>query len=203
MLISTVFFFGISNAEAGEIKFSEKSSSLFIKVFKDQDGYGSFLAHNHAIQAVGWSSDFQYEDGFCELSIVVPVEKLNVDPPDLRKTLGSDFEGAISQGDQETIKKNMLASNQLNAAKYSKIEFKSQNCELSGDKSNIKGEFTLRGVTNLIEIPVQFADNDGVVSLKGNFSIKSTDYGFEPYSAMFGQIANKAEMVIEFDLKSQ
>ena len=131
------------------------------------------------------------------------MEKLNVDPPDLRKTLGSDFEGAISQGDQETIKKNMLASNQLNAAKYSKIEFKSQNCELSGDKSNIKGEFTLRGVTNLIEIPVQFADNDGVVSLKGNFSIKSTDYGFEPYSAMFGQIANKAEMVIEFDLKSQ
>ena len=203
MLIYAAFLFGISNSQAKETQFSDKNSNMFVKVFKDQEGYGSFLAHNHAVQAVGWSSSFKYEVGSCELSITVPVKQLNVDPPALRKTLGTDFEGVIAEGDRETIKENMLASGQLNASKHSTIEFKSQSCELSADKSKIKGDFTLRGVTNSIEIPVEFSEEGESVSLKGRFPIKSTDYGFEPYSAMFGQIANKAEMVIEFHLMSK
>ena len=61
MLVHIVFFFGISKAQATETQFSDKNSSMFVKVFKDQEGYGAFLAHNHAIQAVGWSSEFKYE----------------------------------------------------------------------------------------------------------------------------------------------
>jgi len=203
MFVFMFFLFGVAKAQASEAQFSDNNSSLFVKVFKDQDGYGAFLAHNHAVQAVGWSSHFKAEAKTCELSISVPVKQLDVDPPALRKTLGADFDGVIAEADRKTIKDNMLASDQLNASKYSTIEFKSESCEISEDKSSIKGEFTLRGVTKSIEIPVSFSNENEIISLKGNFSIKSTDYGFEPYSAMFGQIANKAEMVIEFHLKSQ
>ena len=197
------FLLALSSAQAKEVQFSDKSSSIFVKVFKDVDGYGAFLAHNHAIEAKGWSAGFKYEDDLCELSLTVPVKQLDVDPPSLRKSLGGDFKGEISEGDRETIKKNMLASDQLNAAKHSTIQFTAKKCELSGEKSFITGDFTLRGVTQSIVIPVSFAEDGDSVALKGNFEVKSTDYGFEPYSAMFGQIANKTEMVIEFNLKSQ
>ena len=203
MFVLILFLCFVSETFASEIEFSDKNSNLLVKVFKDEDGYGAFLAHNHAVQAVDWSSNFKYESSSCNLSISVPVSKLNVDPPDLRKKLGGDFEGVVSDGDRKTIKENMLASDQLNASKYSTIEFKSESCELSGADSKIKGQFTLRGVTKSVSIPISFSESDGTVSLKGTLPIKSTDYGFEPYSAMFGQIANRAEMEIEFDLKSK
>ena len=66
----------------------------------------------------------------------------------------------------------MLASGQLNAAKYSTIQFTAKSCELSGEKSFITGDFTLRGVTQSIVIPVSFSEDGEKVSLKGNFSIE-------------------------------
>ena len=66
MFVFMFFLFGVAKAQASEAQFSDNNSTLFVKVFKDEDGYGSFLAHNHAVQAVGWSSHFKAEDKTCE-----------------------------------------------------------------------------------------------------------------------------------------
>lgn len=63
----------------------------------------------------------------------------------------------------------------------------------------LKGDFTMHGTTQAVSIPVTVSDTDGL-SLKGSFPVKATDYGIEPYSAMFGAVANKDEMKITFDL---
>lgn len=63
----------------------------------------------------------------------------------------------------------------------------------------LKGNFTMHGKTNAISVPVTVANDNGL-SLKGSFSLKATDYGIEPYSAMFGAVGNKNEMKITFDL---
>ena len=57
----------------------------------------------------------------------------------------------------------------------------------------------MHGTTRAISIPVSVSDSDGL-RIKGTFPVKATDYGFEPYSAMFGAVANKDEMKITFDL---
>lgn len=186
-------------AESKDVTFSDTTGNLFVKVYK-ADTYGAALAHNHAIGATGWSGSASIDPAdpsTCKFSFSVPVNKLEADSPKFRKLAGIDDQGQPSESERKDITANMLADGQLNVSTFSTISFESTSCT----KDNIKGKFTLRGKTNDVSIPV--AMNVGEkVSIKGQFDIKSTDYGFEAYSIMFGQIANQEKMTIVFDLTS-
>ena len=39
-----------------------------------------------------------------------------------------------------------------------------------------------------------FADHDGGVKISGSLSITASQFGFEPYSALFGQLKNRDNM---------
>ena len=182
--------------------FSATKGLLYIKVLK-ADTIASAAAHNHAIQAVGWSGKATWDkDDFsaCSLKITVPVNNLYVDKTSTRKAAG--LKGEVSDSQRKDITKNMLAEGQLNADKYPLIGFKSTSCRGSENKATIVGDFTLRGVTNQISGPVSVSD-DGGIRLTGSYSIKATEYGFEPYSIAFGSIANQDEMTVFLDLVAE
>ena len=100
---------------------------------------------------------------------------------------------------RKDVKKHMLSDIQLSADKYPMITFQSTGCEGSDAEMILNGNFSMHGTTKAISIPVTVSDSDGL-NIKGTFPVKATDYGFEPYSAMFGAVANKDEMTITFDL---
>jgi len=191
-----------AKAETMNYGFTANQSTLYVKVYK-AESLASDLAHDHAIQAVGWSGkaiiDLDNLSG-CDISLSVPVNNLYVDKTEIRKLAG--LEGEISDSQRKEIQGNMLSKGQLNADAFPMITFKSTSCEGSGENITLKGDFTLRGKTNAISIPVKMITADGL-SMKGTFPIKATDYGFEPYSALFGAVSNKNEMEIHFDLKGK
>jgi polyisoprenoid-binding protein YceI len=199
-----LFLFNQSaNAEPTEYALLANKGTLYIKVYKDLEALGASLAHDHAIKAVGWSGKATWDAASpeaCKLSVIVPVNNLQVDQPEMRATAG--LEGEVSDSQRSEITKNMLAEGQLNSATHPTIEFKATGCTGTGEKITLKGNFTLRGVTKPISIPVTVSTEDGL-RVKGNFPIKATDYGFEPYSAMFGQIRNSNKMQIYLDLRGQ
>ena len=188
-----------ASATATDVAFLSNKGSLFVQVYKAPT-LAADLSHNHAIQAVGWSGkaiwDWQ-NYGSCNISIAVPVNNLQVDTPEIRKLAG--LEGTISESMRKDVKKHMLSDTQLDANKYPMITFQSTGCEGSGTEMMLNGEFTMHGTTRAISIPVSVSDSDGL-RIKGTFPVKATDYGFKPYSAMFGAVANKDEMKITFDL---
>jgi len=187
-------------AETLDYSFSESTGNLFVKVYK-ADTMGAALAHNHAVGAMNWtgSAKIDTEDlSKCNFTFSVPVNDLEVDSAKFRKLAGIADQGQPSDSERKDIRANMLAEGQLNAKKFNTISFESTTCS----KDTIKGKFTLRGKTNDVSIPVKM-DVGEKVSMKGQFDIKSTDYGFEAYSIMFGQIANKETMTVVFDIKSK
>jgi polyisoprenoid-binding protein YceI len=186
-------------AESKDFTFSDNAGNLYIKVYK-ADTMGSALAHNHAIGATGWKGTASVDKtdlATCKFSFSVPVNGLEADSAKFRKLAGIADQGQPSDSERTDIKANMLAEGQLNAKKFGTISFESTSCS----KDNIKGKFTLRGKTNDISIPVKMEVGEKL-SLKGQFDIKSTDYGFAAYSIMFGQIANQETMTIVFDMTS-
>lgn len=192
----------IALATPQEYKFSRNDSLLYVKVFKAET-LASAAAHNHAIEAQSWhgTATWDVDDvSACAFSFSVPVQNLAVDKTKIRKIAG--LKGEVSQSQQLEIKGNMLSPDQLNVDKYPKITFQSTSCSGAGSDISLSGNFTLRGKTNAVTIPVQLKTDDGL-GLKGSFTIKATDYGFEPYSAMFGAVANKNEMEIHFDIKAK
>ena len=194
-------FFSFAEAAPTDYALLANKGILFINVYKDTETLGAALAHDHAIQAVGWSGKAKWDTenvAACDISVTVPVNNLQVDRLETRKLSG--LEGEVSDSQRADITKNMLAEGQLNAEAHPNISFQSTECSGEGSKITLKGQFTLRGVTNTVSMPVFLSIDEGI-RIKGSFKIKATDYGFEPYSAMFGQIRNSNEMKITLDLQ--
>lgn len=202
-MITALLFSQIALAAPQEYKFSQADSLLYVKVYKRTDTLGAGAAHNHAIQAQSWHGNASWDASdasTCSFSFSVPVMNLILDQTKMRKIAG--LKGEVTDSQRAEIKGNMLSEPQLNADKYPNISFASTSCEASGDKMVLNGDFTLRGKTNPVKIPVTISLDD-TLNLKGSFEVKATDYGFEPYSALFGAVANKDAMEIHFDLKTR
>lgn len=188
-------------AEAQDYAFLSNKGNLYVKVYK-ADTIASSMAHDHAIQAVGWSGKATWDTesiANCSVSITVPVNNLYVDKTEVRKLAG--LPGEISDSQRQEIKGNMLSEGQLNADKYPLITFVSTGCEQQGSSTILKGNFSMRGKTNAVRVPITVSNTDGL-QIKGTFNLKATEYGFQPYSAMFGAVANKDQMEIYFDLQA-
>ena len=198
-MLSLFILIQLASAVPKDVAFLSNKGIIFVQVYKAPT-LASNLSHNHAIQAVGWSGKAKWDPEdytSCDISISVPVNNLQVDKPEVRKLAG--IEGTISESMRKDVKKHMLSDVQLDADQYPMIAFQSTECEGSGDSMTLKGNFTMHGTTKAISLPVSVSDKDGL-SLKGSFTVKATDYGIEPYSAMFGAIGNKDEMKLTFDL---
>lgn len=181
-------------APSGPVSYTltPKGSSVYVQVYKDTTTAASGLSHDHVMSAAGWTGSATWDPanpGACRLDVSVPVDKLIVDAPKMRKAVGYDTE--LSDGDRDTVKKNMLSKEQLNGAKYSTVSFSAKSCAVSGDTVNVTGDFTLKGTTRTITVPMTLeADADGF-SAKGSFKVKGSDYGLEPFSAMLGALKNQ------------
>ena len=198
----TTILLSTALAAPQDYAFLANQGLLYVKVYK-ADTIAAAAAHDHAIQAVGWSGKATWDIeniSSCSVSITVPVNNLYVDKTETRRIAG--LEGEVSDSQRKEIQGNMLGESQLNADKYPLITFKSTGCEQEGERIFLKGDFTLRGKTNSVKVPIDVSTEDGL-SLKGMFPIKATQYGFEPYSALFGAVANQDGMEIHFNLEAK
>lgn len=169
--------------------------TLVVKVLKDESTLAAGLSHNHAVKAVGWTGSMTWDaanPGACKVEVTVPVQKLEPDAPDSRRFAGLPAEeiDQVSAGQQEDIKKNIVAKGQLDAAGHPNMTFKSTGCELSGDTVNVKGNLTIKGKTKAVVVPMKGFSAGDTLSASGSFAVQGTDFGVEPYSAMFGQLKN-------------
>ncbi len=192
-------------AEAAPVTYAmgDSGSRLYVITRKDSSTLASALSHDHAIEAKGWTGSITWTDGdpsACKLEFSVPAGQLVVDPSDLRSKAGLEGEGP-GDSDKETIKEGMLGKDQLDASSHPNITFSSSGCSGSGTSITVKGTFTLRGKGKAVSVPLTISAADGRISAAGSFDIKATDHGFEPFSALFGQLKNLDEMTIVLDVK--
>ncbi len=184
--------------------------TLIVQVNKDPDTLAAGLSHNHAVKATGWTGSMSWDPAnpsACAVSVNVPVQKLQPDAPASRKFIGlpADEIDAVSEGQAEDIKKNFLADDQLDAASHPNISFKSSSCEVSGSTINIKGNLTVKGKTKAVTIPLKGFSSDaaGFKSGKSTFSVKGSEFGVEPFSAMFGQLKNADKWTFHYSLSGK
>jgi polyisoprenoid-binding protein YceI len=175
------------------------ASALYVRVDKDPGTVASGLAHDHVVVATGWSGTASFgEGGACTVAVEVPVESLVVDDPAFRARVG--LEDGPSERQRAQIRDSMLGQDQLAADANPRIAFRADRCDPSGDTVSVHGELTLRGVTRPVVVPMRVSVDGGRMHATGGFTIRATDFGFEPYSAFLGAVKNRDEMRIEADL---
>jgi polyisoprenoid-binding protein YceI len=176
---------------------------VYVLVLKDETTVLSSASHNHAIRAQGhsgqvtWSPD---DPSQCKVSITVPVNSLDVDPQWLRDRVG--YTQKLKDGDRETVKKNMLAKDQLDGATHPNITFQSTRCTGSQGSYKVYGNLTIKGktapVTSLMRIEVEGAE----LTATGRFKTTHTAFGMEPFSALMGALKNRDELEFVLDVRA-
>jgi len=183
-------------------KLDNSAGAIYVQVYKDPTTLAASLSHDHIIVSKGWSGSVTWDPtnpGACKVDITVPVNQLDNDNVDWRKKVGYDT--VLDDGDRAEVKEHMLEEDQLNAAKYPTISFKATKCEGSGTAIKVTGDFTLRGVTKSISVPMTISATDTAITAKGSFKVNQSSFGFQPYSALLGQLKNKDEMSFTIDVK--
>ena len=174
----------------------------YIVVLKDPDTLAAGLSHDHAIVSTGHSGSFTWnaaDPAACRLDVTVPVAKLQPDLPAARKAAG--FEGDLSEGQREDVRKNMLDSDQLNGSAHPNITFKSKGCSGGDGAFEVSGDLSIRGKSKAVVLKGKLSADGSSFRISGKLPLKATEFGFEPYSAMFGQLKNRNDMTLVVDLQ--
>lgn len=161
-----------------------------IGVFVAKAGIASFVAHDHNMAVKTLSGQ-----------VIVPAAgaaqgSLELDM-DARSLVIYD---KISDKDKAEITKSMNDV-VLESGKYPKITFRSTGVSnFTGSGLTVNGNLTLHGTTKPIAIPVALAATPQQLRATGKYTLRQTDFGITPYSALGGTVKVKNEVVISFNI---
>jgi polyisoprenoid-binding protein YceI len=182
-------------------RLNENNSLLYVQVFKDPDAWGASFAHDHVIRAGDWVGELQWDaadPAACVVTVTVQVSALVVDEDDMRQKVG--YGDTLSTSDRDDIRESMLSEGQLNGEAFDTIRFVGGACALSGDTLTTSGEMTLRGRAKRVELPMTVSFANDRLTATGQLSLRTTDYGFEPYEAFGGAVRNEELMTLFIEL---
>lgn len=189
-----------SDPQKSIYKIDSDLSQIVLRVYRG--GAMARLGHDHVVssQNVQGYIALNKESGQCHADFFAPLSMLIVDDPELR--IAAELDTTPSPSDIAGTKNNMLIS--LEAANFPFVQLASKDCSgvLSGTETTVV--LTLHGVSQQrnLQINLQSID-DNQLLISGEFSIKQTDFGIEPFSIMSGLIKVEDKVDLTYQLTAQ
>ena len=203
IVLATILLCPISTARSGARQYflDASKSALYVQVFKDRSTLASALAHDHVVLATDWRARVVVDPAElseCVVEVIVPVDGLRPDLPEMRTLVG--YEVMLSEGQQRSVGEQMRAESQLDRDRFPEITFHSQSCNGTGGDLEIHGDLTIRGKSKGVMIPVKVSYADEIFRANGSFRVQHSDFGFAPYSAFFGAVRNRSDIHFEINV---
>lgn len=188
-----------------------KHDSVF-SIVTHRGGVASALAHNHLVYPTEYSvrlTQVTKEIESLGFQMTFLVDDLTVDVPEVQEKWFPELKGAgilnepfskLSLKDRNEVRDTMLSERQLDSDKHPEIAGKlvSINAEPT-TQGNVQFThkatiiLTIHGKTLQREIPVRVQRTEDTLKVEATGAFKFTDFGIEPYSALFGTVRNKDE----------
>jgi polyisoprenoid-binding protein YceI len=196
LIATLILVFGWPSASLAEDVWSfsiQPTESRFtVKVGKA--GFLKAFGHEHLIEIHGIVGDIDWRPDSPEMSSI----RIEIDANSLVV-----IDEGISDADKATVQAEMETT-ALDVTNYPKIVFVSKELSVSrGDgerKGNLKGELTLRGVTDEVKILLTLTVGEQELRAQGVFKIKGSDFGVPQIKAAGGSVKTKDELDLTFDL---
>ncbi len=159
-----------------------------IKVYTKREGMAARVGHDLTLQPTRWSAEVTLDPDDITRSSVTAT----VDGHSLEVVEGHGGATPLSDKDRADIKKNITQK----ILSSGDISFRSTSIESSGDgKLTLGGDLTIAGTTR----PVRVELTQGGDRVSGRQSLRQTDFGIKPFSAMLGalKVADAVEVEVE------
>jgi polyisoprenoid-binding protein YceI len=179
-------------------------SLLSIKVYKG--GTLAAAGHNHLIASHDLSGVIYLSDEPLRTSFEVqlPLDSLTVDEAALRAAEhSSDFPPAVPDSAREGTRHNMLGPALLDSADYPQITLRALALEAdAGAPGSVRAHVLVevRGTTHEIVLPVSYERAPTTLTVNAESTLRQSELGLKPFSAMLGALQVQDEMRIGLHL---
>lgn len=162
-----------------------------LNVETSRTGGAARAGHDLTLEVTSWNGALQLGEEPNGTSVT-----LHADGSSLRVREGR---GGIKKLDEDD-KQNIQQTIDDEVLRSTAIDFRSSAVEGSPDSGHlsVRGTLTLAGRTNPIEFGLDIAE-DG--HLTGSATVKQSDWGIKPYSALFGALKVADEVTITIDAR--
>ncbi|MGZ4170764.1 MAG: YceI family protein [Solirubrobacteraceae bacterium] len=174
--------------EAGTYGLGPEDGKLLVRTGKG--GAASKAGHNLVIRVDRWGATAQLADDLAQ-----SVLELNADSTSFTVLEGTG--GIKSLSDEE--KRSIPQTVNEEVLHGTPITFRSTAVRPDGDgRLHVTGDLELANGINLIAFDLAVSD-DGQVT--GRATVKQTEWGMKPYTALFGALKVNDDVVVEIDAK--
>jgi polyisoprenoid-binding protein YceI len=161
-----------------------------IKVYAKREGLAARVGHDLTLEPTRWSAEVNLDPDDITRSSVTAT----VDGHSMEVVEGHGGATPLSDKDRADIKKNITQK----VLTSGEISVRSTGIETAGDgKLTVNGELTIAGSTRPIRLDL--TQNGDRVS--GRVTIRQTDFGIKPFSAMLGALKVSDSVDIEVDVR--
>lgn len=185
-------------AITGPYRVLPDESELTVLVFRA--GALARLGHNHVVSTRALSGRVNVgaapEDSTLEL--VVPLDTLVVDDPEVRREMGSAFSGAVSEEDRSGTRRNMLGRRLLDADRHPEVRIRSRAIRGTFDDLVVTAGIDIRGEVHTVELPVSVVFSDRRLVATGRAELTHAALGLEPFTAALGTLRVADEMTFVY-----
>jgi polyisoprenoid-binding protein YceI len=171
--------------QAGTHQIGPSNGSLKIKT--GREGAAAKAGHDLVLEAKTWEGTVEIGDN----SSVT----LSVDPGSIEVESGSGGAKPLGDKDKKDIKKSMNEK----VLGSSQITFKSSEVDASNGSMNVRGDLSVAGSSDSINVPLQVGD-DGTV--RGSIKLSQSQFGIKQFKALMGalKVSDQVEVQIEAKL---
>jgi polyisoprenoid-binding protein YceI len=176
-----------------------------LQVLVYRGGAMARLGHNHVIASRQLSGKL-YDTGDstqARFDIRFPVNELTVDEPALREAAGADFPASVPQGARDGTRRNLLSPALLDGASYPEIRLRATDVKTGADALDVGVEIIFKDRAWPLRVPVHLERRDGELVATGEFALRQSELGLEPFSVAMGTLVVLDEMRIRFAITAR
>jgi len=170
--------------QSGSHEIGPSNGSLKIKT--KREGAAAKAGHDLVLDAKSWSGTVEVGDN---TSI-----ELSVDSSSIEIESGSGGAKPLTDEDKADIKKSMDDK----VLGGSDITFKSTEASLDGGSGSAKGELSIAGSSDTVNVPLNVGD-DGTV--KASITLSQSDFGIKQFKALMGALKVSDAVEVEIEAK--
>ena len=170
--------------QSGSHEIGPSNGSLKIKT--KREGAAGKMGHDLVLDAKSWGGTVEAGDN---ASI-----ELHVDPSSIEVESGSGGAKPLTDKDKADIKKS-TADKVLGS---SQITFKSTEASLDGGSGSAKGDLSIAGSSDSVNVPLKVGD-DGTVS--ASVTLSQSTFGIKQFKAMMGALKVSDSVEVEIEAK--
>lgn len=184
----------------------EPGESL-LQVFAYRGGAMARLGHNHVIASRHLEGSVYLTDDPLQtrFDVSFPVAELTIDEPALREQAGPEFSASVPQSARIGTRNNLLSEGLLDVARFPTIRLRAIDVVPSATATafEVGVEITIKDQTRQVRVPVAVERSDGQLVARGEFPLKQSELGLEPFAVALGTLVVLDDMKVKFEVTAR